>query len=639
MLSLLTPSQTRKKASRRSRDEAALLARVHEGQARLRSLDDRDILRRADELRETTFSRSGGFEDSALEAAFALTAESIRRSLNLEPYDVQLLAGLALTRRQVAEMQTGEGKTIAAAFPAFALSLAGRGVHVVTANSYLAERDCEELRPVFERLGASCGRVDSDVSPDEKSAAYRSDITYGPGYEFGFDYLRDQVALRDASDSRPGEEFLRILRGQPDPHHNTLQRGLPFAVIDEVDNVLIDDASSPLLLSGTPGGNASDADVHTAAKDVAARLESGSDYDVDSATGRVQLSAQGQKRIWDEEDTLPLKQLVRPWSVYIEQALRAKELFRRDVHYVVKEEAVCIVDGSPGRIFEERVWRDGLHQAIEARESLPITAEKQTLATITRQRFYRLYSGRSGMTGTATGSEVEFESFYGLGVTPIPTRLPSQRAVMESRFFGTAEAKHSAIAADVKKRHGVGQPVLIGTRSIAESEQLAEKLTSLSVPFELLNGKQDSEEADVVSRAGITGAVTIATSMAGRGTDIRPDEAALQRGGLHVIAAGHHDSSRVDRQLIGRAARQGNPGSAQFFVSGDDELIARHSSWLRRQMQHSAGKGGEVRLRLARPIRKLQQQVERQDFLARRRLFHQDQYRDSVMAKLNGERS
>ncbi|MBC8291014.1 MAG: preprotein translocase subunit SecA, partial [Planctomycetes bacterium] len=329
----------------------------------------------------------------------------------------------------------------------------------------------------------------------------------------------------------------------------------------------------------------------------------------------------------------------RPWSIYIEQALRAKELFRKDIHYVVKDDSVCIVDGSTGRIFEERVWRDGLHQAIEAREGVPITAEKHTLATVTRQRFYRLYSGRSGMTGTASGSEVEFESFYQLGVTPIPTRIPSQRKLTPTRFFGTADAKRTAIAADVKQRHASGQPVLIGTRSIAESELLAEKLRSLGVPFELLNGKQDAEEADVVSRAGLAGAITIATSMAGRGTDICPDEAALRRGGLHVIAAGHHNSSRVDRQLVGRAARQGNSGSAQFFVSGDDELVARHSTWLRRQMQHSAGKGGEVRLDLSRPVRKLQQQVERQDFLARRRLFHQDQYRDSVMAKLNGEKS
>jgi preprotein translocase subunit SecA len=243
------------------------------------------------------------------------------------------------------------------------------------------------------------------------------------------------------------------------------------------------------------------------------------------------------------------------------------------------------------------------------------------------------------MTGTATGSESEFESFYRLNVTPIPTRLPSQRKILPTRFFGSAAAKWTAIAADVQARHENGQPVLVGTKSIAHSEQLAAKLESLGVSFELLNGKQDEDEAKIVSRAGESGAVTIATNMAGRGTDICPDETALQRGGLHVVAAEHHDSSRIDRQLVGRAARQENPGSAQFFVSADDELIVRHADWLRRQMQHSAGKGGELRLDLTKPLRKLQQQVERQSYLARRSLFHHDKYRDSVMAKLTGEQS
>lgn len=641
MIRLFDPKSlfTAKASRRRSHETAALLAGIRDDWSKLKPCGDDELRRRSDDLRDAALIRLDRFDESTLRTAFALTAESIRRSLSLDPYDVQILAGLALARGQVAEMQTGEGKTIAAAFPAFALSLAGRGVHVVTANSYLARRDCEELRPVFERLGVSCGRIDSDVSAAEKSSAYRCDITYGPGYEFGFDYLRDQIALRNASPTRPGEECLRLLRGEPGSSRNTLQRGLPFSVIDEVDNVLIDDAGSPLLLSGPAGNTACDVDVHVAARAVAERCCPGTDYRVDSATGTVQLTEAGRLRIWEDADALPLKQLVRPWSIYVEQAIRARELFRRDVHYVVRDDCVQIVDSSTGRIFGERVWRDGLHQAIEAREDLPITAEKTTLATVTRQRYYRLYRGRCGMTGTAFGSEAEFQDFYQLGVTSIPTRLPSRRTILPTRFFGNAESRWAAVAAEVQRRHGCGQPVLIGTRTISESESLAEKLKSAGIPFALLNGKQDADEADVISQAGSIGAVTIATSMAGRGTDICPDEEALSRGGLHVIAAGHHDSSRIDRQLVGRSGRQGSPGSAQFFVSGDDDLIARHASWLRQQMQHSAGKGGEVRLDLTRPVLKLQKQIERQSFLARRRLFQQDQHRDSVMAKLSGDQS
>lgn len=639
MLSVLRRKRSSAASLSRGQADAALIAKIHATWCVLRRLDDRELRGRAEQLRDGTLIRPDRFQDETIQTAFALTAESIRRSLSIEPFDVQFLSGLALVRGQVAEMQTGEGKTIAAAFPAFALSLAGRGVHVVTANAYLAGRDCEELRPVYERLGISCGLIDSEISPDDKTAAYRCDVTYGPGYEFGFDYLRDQIALRAAPESRPGEDFLRVLRGQPDPERNTIQRGLPFAVIDEVDNVLIDDASSPLLLSSPGGDTAEDAEVHLAARDLTSRLTADIDYRVVASTGHVRLTESGHPRIWDNEESLPLKKLIRPWHVYVEQALRAKTLFRRDVQYVVRDDKVCIVDESTGRIFDERVWRDGLHQAVEAREGVPITAEKQALATVTRQRFYRLYSGLSGMTGTATGSESEFESFYRLNVTPIPTRLPSRRKLLATRFFGSADAKWAAIAGDIQARHKNGQPVLVGTKSIAHSEQLAAKLEALGISFELLNGKQDEDEAEIVSRAGESGAVTIATNMAGRGTDISPDTKALQCGGLHVVAAEHHDSSRIDRQLVGRAARQGNPGSAQFFVSGDDELIVRHADWLRPQMRHSAGKGGELRLDLTRSIRKLQQQVERQSYLARRSLFHQDKYRDSVMSKLNGEQS
>lgn len=365
------------------------------------ALSDSALKARADILRDRFTGRSRVPNEESLVQAFALVSESVRRSLGVTPFDVQLVAGAALVNGQVAEMQTGEGKTIAAAFPAFTMSLFERGVHIVTSNAYLSERDRNELASVYERLGASVGLIAAELSPDQKRAAYACDITYGPGYEFGFDYLRDQIAIREQPATRLGDDVLSLLRGETESRHRTMQRSLKFAVIDEVDNVLIDDANSPLLLCGPPVESARDASLHQAAKSVADRLIVGTDYVMKAAHGQVQWTASGHSAIWENRDQLPLKQLVRPWVSYVEQALRAKQLYRRDMHYIVRDNKVCIVDESTGRIFEERSWRDGLHQAIEAREGVAITAEHQPLARITRQRFYRQYSHLAGRPGSA----------------------------------------------------------------------------------------------------------------------------------------------------------------------------------------------------------------------------------------------
>jgi preprotein translocase subunit SecA len=600
-------------------------------------LPDSALRARADVLRDRCIGRDRIANEESLVQAFALVSESIRRSLGVTPFDVQILAGAALVRGEVAEMQTGEGKTITAAFPVFTMSLFERGVHMVTSNSYLSQRDRDELAPVYERLGASVGLISSDRTIDEKRTAYACDITYGPGYEFGFDYLRDQIAIREQPVTRLGDDFLSVLRGKTKSRRRTMQRNLKFAVIDEVDNVLIDDGNSPLLLCGPSAGDAPDADLHLAARDLAARMVENTDFVM--RAGQIQWTDLGHAAIWEDRDQLPLKQLVRPWLSYVEQAVRAQSFYRRDVHYVVREKKVCIVDESTGRIFAERSWRDGLHQAIEAAESVPITAENQPLARITRQRFYRQYANLAGMTGTAQGSEREFSLFYGLPVSVIPTRLPSQRSIQPTRFFADADSKWIAVAKETYKRHQVGQPVLMGTRSIARSELISNHLEQLGIPHQLLNGIQDADEAQIVANAGQVGMVTIATNMAGRGTDIKPDKAAFDRGGLHVIATEFHDDSRIDRQLLGRSARQGNPGSAQMFVSADDELFVRHSSSIRSVMSRASTQNGEITADLTRPVRKVQQQVERQQFLQRRQLFYQDRHRDTVMAKLMGVQS
>jgi preprotein translocase subunit SecA len=614
-----------------------LAGRIKRAAAPLEKLTDPELQGRADDLRETIARGRSLSSAEILVPGFALVNEAARRTLGITFYDVQLLAGLALARGMVAQMQTGEGKTFVAALPAFIHALTGRGVHVITANKYLAGRDFEWLAPVFQSLGVSAGLLGEQVPPHQKRAAYACEITYGTGYEFGFDYLRDQLALRRTEERRLGDVVRGLLRGGDSAGARTVQRGLAFAIIDEVDNVLIDDAGSPLILSDQAATAAEDAQAHLAARRLIARLRPAEDYTVDTARGTIDLTAAGAERVHGESAEIPFEVLLRPWIEYVEQALRADQLFRRDVHYVVDDEQVRIVDETTGRIFAERHWRDGLHQAIEAKEQVPITAEKQPLAQITRQRFYRLYDGLCGMTGTAIDSRSEFRQFYRLPVAVIPLRLPSKRQIQPTRYFAGADSKWSAVAEALAELHRAGRPVLVGTQSIADSERMAAQLDRKGLPYQLLNGRQDAEEAEIVARAGRRGAITIATNMAGRGTDIRLAPEVVQLGGLHVIATQRHESRRIDRQLVGRAARQGDPGSAQFFLSAEDPLIVRFGPWLGRNMQRGARGGGEIHVALDPYIRKLQRRTEQLGFARRRQLFRYDRYRDTVMAKIAGE--
>jgi preprotein translocase subunit SecA len=434
-----------------------------------------------------------------------------------------------------------------------------------------------------------------------------------------------------------GDTLRGALRGAKWAGPQTVQRGLSFAIIDEVDNVLIDDAGSPLILSDQVAAAAEDAEAHRAARRAIAQLEAGKHYTIDRARGAVSLTSLGAKKVHDENANIPFAVLSRPWSEYIEQSLRAEWLFRRDVHYVVDDEQVQIVDESTGRIFSERHWRDGLHQAIEAKERVPINAEKQPLAQITRQRFFRLYRGLCGMTGTASTSRREFWQFYQLPVVVIPLRKPCRREIQTARYFADADAKWAAIAEAVQVLNREGRPVLVGTQTIADSERMAGELEARRLQFQLLNGRQDAEEAAIVAQAGQVGAITVATNMAGRGTDIRLAPDVARRGGLHVMAAQRHESQRIDRQLVGRAARQGDPGSAQFFLSADDSLIQRFGPWLVQGMRRNAHKDREIHMDLDSYTRKVQRRAERMGFSRRRQLFRYDKYRDSVMAKVAGQ--
>ena len=570
-------------------------------------------------------------EPHLLIAGLALVSAALQRTVNVKLYDVQLLAAMAMTRRCIAQMQTGEGKTFVALTSALHLSLTGRGVHVITPNIYLAERDHQLAAKVSMPLGVSVALLPERADASKKTPAYDADVTYGTGHEFGFDYLRDQLTLRERSQQQPGDRLLNHLRQTSSSRRATMQRGLAYAVVDEADSVLIDDAGSPLVLSFGSNQPAPDADAHLAAKALAETLQPELDYIVEASSGRVALTEAGVQRSHAKDVAIPVLQLARPWTEYVQQALRARHLFRRGMHYVVQENEVRIVDETTGRIFEDRSWQDGLHQAIEAAENLPITAEKQAVAQITRQRFFRLYENQSGITGTAVGCERELSDVYTLTVEPIPLRVPSQRNVLPTRFFVDNQSKYHAIAQDVMLVQQLGRAVLIGTRSISDSETMATKLAELNIACQLLNGLQDAAEADIVSRAGNPGSVTIATNLAGRGTDIHLHSEVRANGGLHVIVAECQTSSRMDRQLIGRCARQGDPGSAQAYASAEDHLIALHGPWLVEAMIREADAHGEVDADFSSQLKRIQTSAERQQYASRINLLRRDIARDSLL--------
>lgn len=617
--------------------DRATVASIREAAGDLQRATDASLADRSMELRRATMFVGKRPSADRLKRAFALVCEAARRVLGIDYYDVQVLAGLALSRRCIAEMQTGEGKTFVAAFPAFFFALAGRGVHVMTVNAYLSNRDCELLRPLYELLGMTVGNLKSEDPPDAKRAAYRCDITYGPGYEYGFDYLRDQAALLARQKLVLGEAFLGKLRGSEPQTEQVVQARRAVAIVDEVDSVLLDEATSPLVLAEGLNQPAEHPEIYTNALAVARQLVEGVDFVVNSVSRLLVLTDNGTRNVEREVHALRLRGLQRPWACYVEQALRAERLFRRDREYVVDDDKVHLVDEATGRIFSDRTLRQGLHQAIEAKENVPITSEQRPLARISRQRYFGLYDALCGMTGTASGNEREFWSVYRLPVVRVPLRRPVRRHAMPHRFFGDQRAKWRAIAESVDVVRRKGQPVLVGTRTIASSQHLAGLLESAGIPFQLLNGMQDAEEAEIIARAGHASHVTVATNMAGRGTDIQLGPGAEHQGGLHVIVSEPHESARVDRQLVGRAARQGDPGSCQTFVAADDPLILMHGPALGQRMKRIANAYGEVDVDLTAEIARLQRKAERRGFAHRKQVMAHDDWLDDVLSLLAGE--
>lgn len=524
--------------------------------------------------------------------AFAAVKEAVRRALGITMHDVQLIGGWIMCEGNIAEMMTGEGKTIVSLLPAYWFGLHGKGVHMTTVNEYLASRDCEEMGKVFRLLGLSVGLNLANGSEADKQAAYLCDITYGTCTEFGFDYLRDHMALRP---------------------EQRVQRALYAAIVDEVDSILIDEARTPLLIAGKT--KAAPDLYYVCARFVRGLIET-RDYEVDRETKQVMFTEAAIRKIEAAFVIDNLYELEHTTIYhYLLQSLRAKVLMKRDVDYIVADGQVQLIDAFTGRILIGRQFSEGLQQAIEAKEGVPLSDENRTHATITIQKFFGLYEQIVGMTGTIKTEEEEMRRIYGMDVVALPTHKPVLRQDYDDILFPTKEAKYDKVIDEIRSRHARGQPLLVGTTSVRQSEYIADRLSRLHVPFRLLNAKTEKEEADMVARAGIKGAVTIATNMAGRGTDIRLGEGVAELGGLHVIGTERHESRRVDNQLRGRAGRQGDPGSSQFFLSLEDELVERFAAdeveAIRATWKHGGEgvQGGDMQSFMERVQKRVEQQM------------------------------
>lgn len=545
----------------------------------------------------------------------ALGASAVSRTYGFMMHKVQLRAAILGSLGKTLQMQTGEGKSVVSLLIAFARSHFER-VHVATTNAYLAARDYEKSKPFFDILSSSSGLVTHDQNNTLRQEAYRKHVTFGPGYQFGFDYLADQLSLRRIGPETLGTDTL-VAIGEIDIEKRFCQPAdFGTVVVDEADSVMIDEANTPLILSGQ--GKDEDLRPYLNAQLLAETLGQESDFVIDELRNSVRLTNTGLERVFGfHQQNCTTLSLVRPWQDYVTNAIYAEKLLARNDQYVVQDSKIKIVDPYTGRIFEDRQWQAGLHQAVEAKEGVPVNMGNQTLAQITRQSFFQRYNNCIGLSGTLEGLERELKSTYQMSVVKVPTNRPCRRKKLRNRFFASFDAKVNAIATEVADRCNTGQPVLIGTRTIAQSYEMQRALETLNIRNVLLNGLQDQEEAEVIENAGHSGSVTIATNMAGRGTDIKLDDDARKAGGLFVVGFEHNASSRIDRQLIGRCARQGGPGVSRFFVSAEDELIAMKNPRLASRIRRSARKNGESAGDFSAEISHIQRQ-EDQDGRKRR---------------------
>ena len=580
-----------------------LVAKINALEPEMQALADEELPQRLAVYREQVQNGEKDL-DAILPEVFALVREASTRVLGMRHYDVQLLGAMALHNGKIAEMKTGEGKTLVATLAVILNSLEGKGVHVVTVNDYLAKRDAEWMGRLYNFLGLSVGVIVAGLSDEQRKEAYGADITYGTNNEFGFDYLRDNMKFY-------AEQLV--------------QRGHHYAIVDEVDSILIDEARTPLIISGASDEST---DLYQKVDEVVRTLEKERHYTVDEKGKTASLTDEGVLYV---EEQLGIENLYDTANItaqhHVLQSLKAHTVFRRDVDYIVKDDQVVIVDEFTGRLMAGRRFSDGLHQALEAKEHVTVAAENQTLASITFQNYFRMYDKLSGMTGTADTEAVEFAQIYGLEVSTIPPNRPMVRKDMPDLIYRTRREKMQAIIQAIKELHATGQPVLVGTISIETSELISQLLKREGVPHSVLNAKHHAQEAEIVAQAGQAGKVTIATNMAGRGTDIKLGEGVVELGGLHILGTERHESRRIDNQLRGRSGRQGDPGSSRFYLSLEDDLMrlfgSDRLSGLMQKLGMQEGEPIENNM-VSRAIENAQKRVEGHHFEIRKTLLDYD---------------
>ncbi len=579
-----------------------IVDRVNSLEKEVAKLKDHEFPAKINEYKEQV--QKGRDLDEILPEVYALVREASKRTLGMRHFDVQVLGAIVLHQGKIAEMKTGEGKTLVATMPLVLNALEGKGCHLVTVNDYLAKRDAEWMGGIYKFLGLSVGVILSNMDDEERKKAYNADITYGTNNEFGFDYLRDHMKFYP---------------------EQLVQRELHYAIVDEVDSVLIDEARTPLIISGPSGESTT---LYKKINAIIPHLKKDKDFTIDEKTKTVTLTEEGVFRC---EEILGIDNLFDPQNItyqhHILQALKAHYLFKRDVDYIVKDGEVLIVDEFTGRVLPGRRFSDGLHQALEAKEGVKIQEENQTLATITFQNFFRMYKKLAGMTGTADTEAVEFKEIYNLDVVVIPTHKPMIRIDYPDVVYKTQKEKFNAIINEIVELHRQGRPVLVGTTSIEKSELISKRLKKLRIPHEVLNAKHHEREAEIIAHAGEKGKVTIATNMAGRGTDIKLGEGVKELGGLHIIGTERHESRRIDNQLRGRAGRQGDPGSSRFYLSLEDDLLRLFGSDRIAALMDKLGveEGEPIENRfITKAIENAQKRVEQHNFDIRKHLLEYD---------------
>jgi preprotein translocase subunit SecA len=587
-------------------------------------------------------ARGGEPLDDLLPEAFGLASAASMRWLGMRPHDVQLAAGVVMHHGALAELATGEGKTLCASLPTFLNALLGKGAHVTTVNDYLARRDAESMGPIYRGLGLTVGALQQQMGEQDRWKAYRCDITYGTASEFGFDFLRDRLKAAGAK----GQEAPFYAAWQPgyaaaSPEDLFVQRGHHYVLVDEADNIFVDEARTPLIIAGpTRLATEEEARVYEWADNLARAMSSPRHFTFDQKKQKIELSPEGLQMVrYSNPPVSGAGSLaVDRLNERIEQALHAHHRFRRDQHYMIDKEKIVIIDESTGRKMPDRHWREGLHQAVEAKEKVPIHFPSDHAAQITYQSFFRLYEKLSGMTGTAAQNWWELWRVYGLWVVCVPTNRPILRQHWPDRVFPTESAKFHAVVEEVQRLRGQGRSVLIGTRSVEKSEALSALLKQAGIDHSVLNARQHEMEAQIIAQAGQPGRVTIATNMAGRGTDIKPHPDVIAAGGLHVLGTERHEALRIDRQLLGRAGRQGDPGSAQFFLSLEDELLEGLGQARREALGERGRRGGNVNWQAYLPLfHKAQRRMEAKHYRSRVDLMVHEKQRQEVLKDLGAD--